>query len=112
MTTTTVRTTLRTKGQLTLPPEVRAALSVEVGDEVEFVVEAPGVVAIRGLKMIPADQAWFWTPEWQAGEREVDEQLARGEYVTYNSSEEFLAALEALSKELDEKALNEKAPEQ
>ena len=25
------------------------------------------------------EQRWFWTPEWQAGEREVDEHYERGE---------------------------------
>jgi hypothetical protein len=38
-------------------------------------------------------QEWFWTPEWQAGEREADEQIARGEGTTYESDEEFLESL-------------------
>jgi bifunctional DNA-binding transcriptional regulator/antitoxin component of YhaV-PrlF toxin-antitoxin module len=88
------RATLRAKGQLTLPPEVRAALRIVAGDEVEFVLEAPGVVAIRGLKLIPADQAWFWTPEWQAGEREAQADLEAGRVETYDSADEFLRALE------------------
>jgi len=41
----------------------------------------------------PADQAWFWTPEWQAGEREVDEAIAAGRTTFFGSAEEFLAAL-------------------
>jgi hypothetical protein len=27
---------------------------------------------------IDADQAWFWTPEWQAGEREAEEESRTG----------------------------------
>jgi hypothetical protein len=42
----------------------------------------------------PADQAWFWTPEWQAGEREVDEAIAAGRTTFFGSAEEFLAALD------------------
>lgn len=41
-----------------------------------------------------ADQAWFWTPEWQEGEREVDEALAAGRATYFDSAEEFLAALD------------------
>jgi hypothetical protein len=41
-----------------------------------------------------ADQAWFWTPEWQEGEREVDEHLAAGRTQRFGSVDEFLAALE------------------
>lgn len=29
-------------------------------------------------KVIPKDQAWFWTPEWQQKEREADEEIAQG----------------------------------
>jgi hypothetical protein len=41
-----------------------------------------------------SDQAWFWTPEWQAGEREVDEHLAAGRTERFDSVDDFLAALE------------------
>jgi hypothetical protein len=27
------------------------------------------------------DQAWYWRPRWQAGEREVDEHVARGDVI-------------------------------
>jgi hypothetical protein len=42
-----------------------------------------------------ASQAWFWTPEWQAREREADEDLAAGRLTRHESDEEFLAALRA-----------------
>jgi len=86
------RSTLRAKGQVTLPIEVRKALHVEPGDEVEFELTDQGVV-MRGLKLIPAGQAWFWTAEWQAGEREADEQAARGEGKVYDSAEAMFADL-------------------
>lgn len=44
---------------------------------------------------IPADQAWYWTEEWQAGEREVDEEIARGESVVTDGPDEFIASLRA-----------------
>jgi hypothetical protein len=44
-------------------------LHVPEGDEVEFTRHDDGTVTLRGLKTIPADQAWFWSPQWQAGER-------------------------------------------
>jgi len=48
------------------------------------------------LGRIDPDQFWFWTPEWQAKERAVDESLAKGEPGTvYGSDADFLAALEA-----------------
>jgi hypothetical protein len=41
-----------------------------------------------------SDQAWFWTPEWQEGEREVDEAIAAGRTTYFGSADEFLAALD------------------
>jgi hypothetical protein len=47
------------------------------------------------------DQAWFWTREWQAREREADDDLAAGRVTSYESDEEFLAALDERVKPLD-----------
>ncbi len=38
---------------------------------------------------------WFWTPEWQAAEREVDEEFARGDFEVFSSVEEVAAWLMA-----------------
>ncbi|MGH9122479.1 MAG: AbrB/MazE/SpoVT family DNA-binding domain-containing protein, partial [Acidimicrobiales bacterium] len=73
-----VRAVVRSRGQITLPREVREALHVEEGDDVAFLVEN-GQVTMRGLKSIPAEQAWFWTKEWQSGERRASDQLDAGE---------------------------------
>ena len=36
------------------------------------------------------DQAWFWTEEWQAGEREAEADLATGRYETFDTMEELI----------------------
>lgn len=41
------------------------------------------------------DQAWFWTPEWQAGEREADEDLQTGNYEDFDSMDDFITALKS-----------------
>ena len=88
----TIRADLRDRNQVTIPAEVRSALHVGVGDMVEFVVDDESV-RIRGLKAIPADQAWFWTTQWQAMESEADEAIKAGKMTRYDSDEEFLASL-------------------
>jgi antitoxin PrlF len=90
------RTTLRNKGQVTLPAEVREALHVDEGDELEFEIVEPGVVVVRGLKMIPAAQAWFWTKSWQSGERQASEEIASGQLSgVYTNIDEMFTDLEA-----------------
>jgi AbrB family looped-hinge helix DNA binding protein len=86
------RTKLSKRGVVTLPAEIRAAARLEEGDPIEVELVEGGIL-LRPQKVIDATQAWYWTPEWQAGEREADEQYARGEGRVFTSGEEFLAAL-------------------
>ena len=85
---------------MTIPAAVREAARIEEGDPIEVEVVADGIL-LRPMKVIDATQAWFWTPEWQEGERQADEDLAAGRFDRYESDEEFLAALEARMKPLD-----------
>jgi hypothetical protein len=48
---------------------------------------------MRGLKSIPAEQAWFWTKAWQAGEREASDQIAAGEGTVFDNGDSFLDSL-------------------
>jgi antitoxin PrlF len=91
------RTTLRAKGQLTLPEEIRAAARLEEGDLLETEITEDGIL-LRPQKVIDATQAWFWTPRWQQGEREADADLAAGRTQTFDSGEAFLDALRARAK--------------
>lgn len=45
---------------------------------------------------VEASQSWFWAPEWQAKEHEVDENYAAGRFTVHNNMEEFFAALKDL----------------
>ena len=55
------RARLRPKAQLTLPEEIRNALHVGEGDEIEFLVEEDGTVKVRGYVSIPSDLVWLYT---------------------------------------------------
>jgi len=59
-------------------------------------VKTPDVATEQHPEQHPADQAWFWTTEWQAKEAEVDAALARGEVTTFETVEEFQAHLAEL----------------
>jgi antitoxin PrlF len=94
------RTTLRDKGQLTVPEEIRKAARLEVGDPIEVELTEDGIL-LRPLKTIDPTQAWFWTPEWQAKEREASADIAAGRVHRFDSDEGFFAALDAIDAELD-----------
>jgi hypothetical protein len=80
-------------GQVSLPAEARAALHVDVaaGSEVE-VVTVGGLVLVLPVGRDP-DQAWFWTPEWLAGELAAEADKAAGRQQVFGSGDDFLAAL-------------------
>jgi antitoxin PrlF len=90
------RVKVRPKAQLTLPEEIRHALHVGEGDEVEFAVHDDGTVTIRGYVSIPTDQAWFFTPGWLAGEREADKEITTGGGTVHESAEDMFAHLDQL----------------
>ncbi len=43
------------------------------------------------------DQAWYWTPEWQAGEAEADADLVAGRFTRFRTAEEMDAHLASIS---------------
>lgn len=90
-----VTSTLRARGTITIPQDVRDALDLAEGDQLVVTVEEDRIV-LTPTSLIPDDQAWFWTPEWQEKEREVDEARARGERGrVFESGDEFLAFLDS-----------------
>ncbi|MGH4015761.1 MAG: hypothetical protein ACRDSL_17925 [Pseudonocardiaceae bacterium] len=81
------------EGELVLTPEEVAA----VERDGEIVILTRGGRPVAKVHAIDPDQAWFWTPEWQAREREVDEERAAGiRDREFNSGEDFLAYLGAV----------------
>jgi len=85
---------VRAKGQVTIPREIRELAHLEEGDPV--VVEmVPEGILLRPQKVIDATQAWFWTPAWQAGEREASLDIAEGRVETHGSDKDFLDSLDA-----------------
>ncbi|WP_084143922.1 AbrB/MazE/SpoVT family DNA-binding domain-containing protein [Amycolatopsis taiwanensis] len=82
-------------GQVTLPAEVRQALHIGEDDEVTFTVLPDGDVVLRSMTSIPTDQKWFWTSEWQEGERAASEEIAAGGLPVYDDIDAMFADLAA-----------------
>ena len=56
------------------------------------------VTEVSGVLFGDPDQAYFWTEEWQKGEREADEDIAAGRVRHFDSADdaiEFLRGLRA-----------------
>jgi hypothetical protein len=75
-------------------PEGPSDQSLAERDRVTEEIRSTRRKAFALMQQLDPDQAWFWTEEWQAGEREVDRDIAAGLLIT-GTPEEFDAALHA-----------------
>jgi AbrB family looped-hinge helix DNA binding protein len=98
------RTKVRAKAQLTLPEEIRNALHIGEGDEVEFTVNDDGTVTVRGFVSIPTDQRWFWTAEWQRGEAQANADITAGRSTVHHNAEDMFAHLDEVAEKAAEDA--------
>ncbi|MFQ6057256.1 MAG: AbrB/MazE/SpoVT family DNA-binding domain-containing protein [Anaerolineae bacterium] len=81
-------------GQITIPAAVRRAANIQEGDYVEVTVVDDKVV-LTPKRLVDKSQAYFWTEEWQAAEREADEDIRAGRVRAFESAEELIADLDA-----------------
>ena len=67
------------RGTITIPAAVRKMVGISPGDMLRVAMSAEtGTVTLTPQVIVDRDQAWYWTPEWQKGEREADEDIAAG----------------------------------
>jgi hypothetical protein len=88
---------LQARGLIALPSELRRRMHLdEPGAQVEILERDDGVIELRAALPVQADQAWFWTRQWQRREREVNEHVARGQVALHESTDDFLTHLDEL----------------
>ena len=83
---------LKQKSQVTIPRGLVKKLNLKVGDKLE-IEEKNGRLIITPVVVVPKDQAWFYRPEWQEEEREVDRQKADGKLHKASGKEELFDKL-------------------
>ncbi len=79
-------------GQITLPAAVRRALDLEEGDYIEVRVDEDAIV-LTPKKLVDKSQAYFWSEEWQAAEREASKDVAAGRVHEFDDPEKLIDSL-------------------
>jgi AbrB family looped-hinge helix DNA binding protein len=92
MAVSTALTRVTRNGQITLPAQLRRAANIQEGDYIEVTVQGDSLL-LTPKKLIDKSQAYFWTEEWQKGEREADEDIKAGRWVEFDSAEDLIADL-------------------
>ncbi len=72
---------MKQKSQVTIPSELVKKLKLKPGDKLE-IEEKDGCIIITPVAIIPRDQMWFCSKEWQADELEVEQQIREGRVKT------------------------------
>lgn len=68
--------------QVTIPADIRKILSIKIGTLVDIVMEK-GALIMKPKKLVDEDQAWFWSKEWQAREKEAERFLKKGQVISF-----------------------------
>jgi len=79
-------------GQMTLPAAARRALHIEEGDYVEVRVSEDSLI-LTPKRLIDKSQAYFWSPEWQAAEREASDDIASGRVREFGKVDDLIISL-------------------
>jgi antitoxin MazE len=82
------------RGQITLPASLRRAAQIGEGDYIQLCVESD-TITMSVKRLVEKSQAYFWTREWQEGEREADEDIRTGHLKTFDSVDELIAELKS-----------------
>lgn len=82
-------------GTITLPATALPTLQAIGKLWQSLVDELQPQVKIKALKIDPS-QWWFWTPEWQAGEKQADLEMKAGLGKTYDNADDLIADLKKL----------------
>ena len=80
------------KHQVTIPSRISKALRLRKGDHMLMRLVG-GRVEMVPVSLIPKEQLWFWTREWQEKERDAEEALARGDVKEFDSVDDLLEDL-------------------
>jgi antitoxin MazE len=83
---------LKQKSQVTIPIELVRKLKLKPGDKLEL-EEKDGCLIMTPVAVIPRDQMWFYSQEWQQDEQKVEQQIQEGRVKTAKSKEELLREL-------------------
>lgn len=87
------RMEVRRRNQVTLPKSLTKSLSIQEGDILEYTIEN-GKIIITPKTLVTKDQAWYWSKEWQAAEREVDNEVAQQGHGMEYTADDLLKELQ------------------
>jgi AbrB family looped-hinge helix DNA binding protein len=79
--------------QITIPQNLRKLIRLAVGDYVEVDLQ-DNTLVLRPVKLVPVDQEYFYTKEWQEKEAEAEKEIAEDKVVgPFGNAQDAIKAL-------------------
>ena len=80
------------KSQITIPKELVKKLNLKVGDKLDVQVK-DGKLVLTPVIIVPKEQGWYYSTEWQEKEKRVDQQIKEGKLCVAESAAELFKDL-------------------
>ncbi len=80
------------KSQVTIPVELLKKMNLKTGDKLE-IEEHEARLVITSVVVIPREQIWYYSKEWQKDETEAQRQIREGRVKLAASKDELYAGL-------------------
>jgi antitoxin MazE len=80
---------LKSKYQVVIPDSVRKKISLAIGDTLE-IEEKNGEIILKPVILIEKSQAYFWSKDWQEGEKKAETAKKKGNYKDFDKGEEAI----------------------
>lgn len=86
-------TEIRTRSQITIPAEIIKKLNLKQGDTLDIDVEEDRIV-LRPVIVLPKDQAYFWSQQWQNEEKQVQDDIKNNKIHVAQTKDELFKDLD------------------
>jgi len=83
---------LKQKSQVTIPVELLKKMNLKPGDKLD-IEEREGRLVITPVVVIPRDQLWYYSKEWQKDELEAEQQINDGKVKLAKNEDELFNGL-------------------
>lgn len=83
---------IKQKSQVTIPVELLKKMNLKTGDKLE-IEEHEGRLVITPVVVIPRDQLWYYSKEWQKDEGEAQRQIQEGRVKIATNKDELYMGL-------------------
>ena len=83
---------LTTNQTVRIPTKIVKQMGLKKDNSFEVVLTTDGILLVP-LVQIPKSQEYYWTKEWQEGERDADKDIEKGRLESFDNADDLFDSL-------------------